>query len=274
MNDRKKGKYIGMTGTIIVHVAFIALLLLLAFTTPEPMEESGVEVMMGNVESAYGGFNPASLVDVDIIPQPPVNTTPAVANPPSEQEMITQEDEETVAINAAKAREEEARKARQAEEARAAEARRLAEEQAERERRAAAEAANNRVTGAFGRGAEMGSRGNGTGEGIQGTPTGKSATGATTGSGGYGTFDLGGRSIGEGGLPRPEYNVQEEGRVVVSITVNPAGYVISTSINRLTNTVNPTLRKSAEDAAKKARFNVVDGVNNQTGTITYYFNLR
>ena len=30
----------------------------------------------------------------------------------------------------------------------------------------------------------------------------------------------------------------------------------------------------AEDAAKKARFNAVDGVNNQTGTITYYFNLR
>ena len=72
----------------------------------------------------------------------------------------------------------------------------------------------------------------------------------------------------------PVYNVQEEGRVVVSITVNPAGHVIATSINRLTNTVNSTLRKAAEDAAKKARFNAVDGVNNQTGTITYYFNLR
>jgi TonB family protein len=92
--------------------------------------------------------------------------------------------------------------------------------------------------------------------------------------GGYGTFDLGGRSIGAGGLPRPQYNVQDEGRVVVTITVNPAGVVINTSINRLTNTVNPALRKAAEDAAKKARFNAVDGVNNQTGTITYYFNLR
>ena len=53
-----------------------------------------------------------------------------------------------------------------------------------------------------------------------------------------------------------------------------AGHVIATSINRLTNTVNSTLRKAAEDAAKKARFNAVDGVNNQTGTITYYFNLK
>ena len=75
-------------------------------------------------------------------------------------------------------------------------------------------------------------------------------------------------------MPRPVYNVQEEGRVVVSITVNPAGQVIATSINRQTNTVNAALRKAALDAAKKARFNAVEGVNNQTGTITYYFNLR
>ena len=74
--------------------------------------------------------------------------------------------------------------------------------------------------------------------------------------------------------PRPVYNVQDEGRVVVTITVNPAGHVIATSINRQTNTVNPALRKAAEDAAKKARFNAVSGLNNQTGTITYYFNLK
>jgi hypothetical protein len=34
------------------------------------------------------------------------------------------------------------------------------------------------------------------------------------------------------------------------------------------------LRKAAEDAAKKARFNAVSSLNNQTGTITYYFNLK
>ena len=72
----------------------------------------------------------------------------------------------------------------------------------------------------------------------------------------------------------PDSNVQEEGRVVVNITVNPAGQVVATSINPQTNTVNSVLRKAAEDAARKARFNTVDGVTNQTGTITYYFNLR
>ena len=75
-------------------------------------------------------------------------------------------------------------------------------------------------------------------------------------------------------MPMPVYNVQDEGRVVVTIVVNPAGQVISTTINKRTNTVNPTLRKAAEDAARKARFNNIDGTNNQSGTITYYFKLR
>ena len=91
------------------------------------------------------------------------------------------------------------------------------------------------------------------------------------GAGGYGTFDLAGRSLGAGGLPVPVYNVEDEGRVVVTIVVNPDGRVISTSINKRTNTVNTQLRRAAEDAAKKARFNEVDAVNNQSGTITYYF---
>ena len=156
----------------------------------------------------------------------------------------------------------------------AEEARKLAAAKAERERKEAEEAARKRVAGAFGKGAQMGSKGDTEGEGIQGSPTGNAPSGATSGTGGYGSFNLGGRSLGEGGLPRPVYNVQDEGRVVVTITVNPAGHVIATSINRQTNTVNPALRKAAEDAAKKARFNAVSGLNNQTGTITYYFNLK
>lgn len=120
----------------------------------------------------------------------------------------------------------------------------------------------------------MGNKGTGTsGSGLEGSPTGNAAEGKSSGVGGYGTFDLNGRSLG-GSLPMPVYNVQDEGRVVVTITVNPAGQVISTSINKRTNTVNASLRKAAEEAARKARFNSVDGVNNQTGTITYYFKLK
>ena len=252
MNRKKKGKYIGLAGALLVHVVVIALLILVGFTLPEQSEEGGVPVMMGEMPDAWGAADP-SLVEVETMP----------------------EDEETVAIKPkAEEKKKEVKKPEKSAAEKAEEARKLAAEKAERERKAAEEAARKRVAGAFGKGAQMGSKGATEGTGVQGSPTGNSSEGATAGTGGYGTFNLGGRSIGEGGLPRPVYNVQDEGKVVVTITVNPAGQVIGTSINRQTNTVNPALRKAAEDAAKKARFNTVSGLSNQTGTITYYFNLK
>lgn len=282
MNQKKEGRYVGIVGALLVHVAIIALLILVGFTLPEPSEEDGIPVMLGEVPDALGAADP-SLVKVDVMPE---EVAPPQVQETAEQEIITQETEETIAIKPkAEPKKKEVKKPEKTEAEKAEEARKLAEAKAERERKEAIakaererkeaeEAARKRVAGAFGKGAQMGSKGNTKGEGIQGSPTGNAATGATTGTGGYGTFNLGGRSIGEGGLPRPVYNVQDEGRVVVTITVNPAGQVIATSINRQTNTVNPALRKAAEDAAKKARFNAVSGLNNQTGTITYYFNLK
>ncbi|WP_303005287.1 TonB family protein [Bacteroides congonensis] len=290
MDRRKKGEYIGALGALLVHVAVIALLILVSFTVPQPDEDAGgVPVMMGNVESARG-FDDPSLVDVDVLDEDaaaPAETAPEL---PSEQDLLTQTEEETVTLKpkteepkketvnpkeVAKPK-EPVKKPEKTEAEKAAEAKRLAEEKEERERKAAEEAARKKVSGAFGKGAQMeGNKGTSAGgTGTEGSKEGNSSTGAKTGTGGYGTFDLGGRSLGTGSLPKPAYNVQEEGRVVVNITVNPAGQVISTGINPQTNTVSSALRKAAEDAAKKARFNTVDGVTNQTGTITYYFNLR
>lgn len=280
MNIKRKSEYIGALGALLVHVAVIALLILVSFAVHRPDEEAGgIPVMMGNVDMAAGNFDPSTMVDVDVLPEetPEAQPQPEVE---SEQEMITQTEEETVAIKPKtepkKETPKEVKKPEKTAAQKAAEAKKLAEEKAERERKAAAEAARKRVAGAFGKGSQMGgSKGTAaSGEGVEGSKEGNSATGAKSGVGGYGTFNLGGRSIGAGGLPRPVYNVQEEGRVVVSITVNPAGQVIATGIDRMTNTVNAALRRAALDAAKKARFNVVDGVNNQTGTITYYFNLK
>lgn len=279
MDGKKKGEYIGILGALLVHVAVIALLIWITFTVPQPEEEGGIPVMMGDVLASAGHSDP-SLVDVDVMPQEEIPQAEPVAEPePVEQEMITQTEEESVAIPPKTEPKKETPKPKKPEKTdaeKAAEAKKLAEEKAERERKAAAEAARKRVAGAFGKGAKMDdSKGDSSqGKGTEGSKDGNSSSGAKTGVGGYGTFDLSGRSIGEGGLPRPVYNVQEEGRVVVSITVNPAGQVIATSIHRQTNTVNAALRKAAEDAAKKARFNAVEGVTNQTGTITYYFNLK
>ena len=271
LDQKKKGKYIGMAGALLVHMALIAFLILMVFALPEPSEEEGVPVMLGELPDALGTADP-SLVRVDVLPQEPAAQEPDV----TEQDIITQETEETVVLKpkAGSKKTKDVKKPDRTKVEKAEATRKQAEAKAQQERREAEETARKRVIGAFGKGVRMESKGETEGEGIQGSPTGNASAGATSGMGGYGTFSLGGRSIGEGGLPRPIYSVQDEGRVVVTITVNPAGYVIATDINRQTNTVNPVLRKAAEDAAKKARFNEVGGLNNQTGTITYYFKLR
>lgn len=290
----KKNKITGLVGTIVLHAIILALLFLIAISKPKAQEEGGVPVMLGNMEVAQGNADPYTLTDVDILDEPQLPTEMSVPEPvpqvPSEADMITQEDEPTIAVpkketpkpevKTEKVKKETPKKEpvmpkEKTEAEKRAEAERLAAEKKAAEERAAAEAAAKRIAGAFGKGTQMGNKGTGTtGQGIQGSPTGNAAEGKSSGVGGYGTFDLNGRSLGPGGLPMPVYNVQEEGRVVVTITVNPAGQVIQTSINKRTNTANAALRKAAEDAARKARFNVVDGVNNQSGTITYYFKLK
>jgi len=276
---KKEGRYIGLIGTVTVHVLILLLLVLVSFALPQAQEEGGMPVLLGDVPDAYGFADP-SLVDVDVLAESVETADPEPISEDNEN-LIVQEEEETVAVSPKTSEKPkvqttkpvEKKKVPTEEEIREANAK-AAAEKAEAERKAVESAARNRVSGAFGRGTQMGSKGNTQGEGIQGSPEGNSDTGATSGVGGYGSFSLSGRSLGPGGLPRPSYNVSEEGRVVVTITVNPAGQVISTSISPQTNTVNSTLRRAAEEAAKKARFNSVDGNTNQTGTITYEFKLK
>lgn len=281
----------------MLHVLLVLLLLCYTLLPPEKAEEGGVPVMLGNMELAKGEADPYRLTDVEVLPQPEPEVPEPVVPEPSpqpEQPLMTQKEEPSLVVKQEKPKQEKPRqekpkqekpkekqpaekpkeKPKEPQPAEKPKEKTEAEKKAEAER-AAAQAAASKIAGAFGKGSQMGSSGSAAaGTGIQGSPQGNSNTGKTSGVGGYGTFDLNGRSLGPGGLPVPVYNVQDEGRVVVTIVVNPAGQVISTSINKRTNTVNPALRKAAEEAARKARFNTVTGVDNQSGTITYYFKLK
>ena len=275
----------GLVGTTIVHIVILLVLLFVFVHRPEAQAEGGVPVMMGNVDVASGDAAPMMLTPVDVME---TATPPAATMSSSEPEvdnLITQEEEKTVEMVAAKKVKNKTKikvkediklteHSKQPMVEKKTEVDKAAEENKAMMEKAAATASQS-VAGAFSKGTKMGSRGTSEhGEGVEGSPTGNSNAGKSTGIGGYGTFDLNGRSIGAGGLPVPTYNVQDEGRVVVTITVNPAGQVIGTAINKRTNTVNARLREAAINAAKKARFNSIDGVNNQMGTITYYFKLK
>ena len=98
--------------------------------------------------------------------------------------------------------------------------------------------------------------------------------GENEGVGGIGTWDLKGRSLSTGHLPRPAYTNQEEGQIVINITVDPDGNIIFAEIGKGTDIGNASMRKSAIDAAKKAKFNKISSANNQSGTITYKYVLK
>lgn len=274
----KNSRIQGIVGTVIVHLVILLILLFVFIHGTEVQEEGGVPVMLGNTELSQGDSDPYTLTEVDILNEPQMESVPEQTSDveASEQEMITQDVEETVAVTPQK-KKDTAKKTEKEQPKKTAPEKTREQIEAEKKaaaEKAAAEAAAKKIAGAFGKGTTMGSKGSGTtGKGIEGSPTGNGNVGKSTGVGGVGSWDLNGRSL-NGSLPVPVYNVQDEGRVVVTITVNPAGKVISTSINKRTNTVNAALRRAAEEAARKATFNTISGVNNQTGTITYYFKLR
>ena len=79
-----------------------------------------------------------------------------------------------------------------------------------------------------------------------------------------------------GNIPRPVYNVQERGIVVVDIVVDNYGNVVrATPGGEGTNVLDKNLYAAARNAAMDTHFNMsADAPAMQEGTITYYFNLK
>ncbi len=233
------------------------------------------------------------------------------------QDLMTQEEEEApevtvqknLAEEAERKRKQELERQRQAEEIQRqaelekqrideervkAEQERLRQEELERQRIAEEErkkqeaqqkqrdAINNRMQRSFGGAADSGATGSEgvrTGEGNQGVKTGSvdSQDRTMINSTGNGiSYSLEGRSV-VGALKRPQYPGQESGKVVVSITVNKEGRVVSAVPGaRGTTTSDSQLWEAAKKAAETARFNKVDdpaAAITQKGTISYIFKL-
>ena len=272
-----KDDFSALAGTIVIHLILLFILYFTVIRTLVASEDSGILVNFGDIALASGLYEPQySTTPPQRAVPPQTAPRPSVA---AEQKIITQDREKSVSIPEKKETKKEPvvdENAKRIQE----EAERRRNEEAERKRREdeqrkQEEAISNRVSNAFGLGSSPEtSQGDATsGTGNQGSPFGNSDTGANEGTGGFGTFNLNGRSIGRGGLPRPLYNIQEEGRIVINITVDPNGNVILADIGRGTNIDNSSLRKSAIDAAKRAKFNKIQGSNNQSGTITYIYKL-
>ncbi len=327
----------GIIGTIVFHIVVLLMLIFMGFFTPLPLPgEEGILVNFGDSEQGLGDIEPApqrtrpeppppaqSERTVPPTPPPqPVTPPPAAPQQPAKEEAMTQDYEQTAAIDAAeKKRQEEARQ-RQLEEQRRQQAeaererQRIAEverqrqaelerqQQAELERQRQAELErqkreeeqrriaeiNSRAQGAFG-GSTDGPGGQGTGSnpnqgvtfpgGNQGVPTGDPNAGTYgpggSGSGNQGTgvsFDLSGRSARS--LPKPVYPGDDEGVVIVKVTVDKNGNVTAAEPGaRGTTIMDQRFWNEARQAALKAKFNVDNNAPAfQQGTISYRFRLN
>lgn len=302
MDERPSDKSLGVFGTIVFHLLLLLALIFISISSVDPGDE-GILVALGDSPTGQGQFTPSSSAPAAQTSTPPASQpastpppTPS-ASTPARQQVLTQNTEEAPAISAQeKARQEEQKRIaeqerqRQAEieRQRKAEQERQRQEELERQREAELErqkreqqaaAARNAVSGAFSNsGSNSQSAGDTGGSGTQGALTGDpnatNRTGTGLGSSGSG-FSLQGRNL-IGSLPKPVYNVQESGRVVVRIVVDREGRVTHAE-HRLqgSTTTSSALINAAIDAARKARFNSdPNATSSQEGTITYVFDLN
>jgi colicin import membrane protein len=287
----ERGK--GVVVSILFHIVVILLLLFAGFTASPPVEEEGLLVNFGDSDFGEGLFepSPAMLQESDPLPQ----TVIPVTTQTQEKAIETQEfDEEAPVVKKVVKPDPEAEK-KKLEEIEA-EKKRLADLETERKRVEAEEREKKRIEDEKRRTQEIAdktrdalnaarntgttSTGEGvtTGSGNQGVITGSvdsRVRGQGSGTGNEGTsFNLAGRKALS--LPEPKYDYQVEGTVVVEVTVDRNGTVVSAREGVAGSTIlAPDLLRVAKEAALKTKFDVKpDAAIVQKGTITYIFKLR
>lgn len=274
MNE-KKDNAVAMASSVIIHGAIILFLALSILKTNIPeILDGGILVNFGTVDAASGEFEPLYTGNLSSEPTAPPDLAPETPSKASEKEVVTQDMEESVAIPEKK----KADKSKVKEESRVKQLESEQQRKADEEKKKG-KAISDKVAGAFGGMGNTASNSEGTaasGIGNQGSPFGNSDTGPYEGVGGFGgtQLKLNGRVVRGGSLPRPAYTIQEEGSIVVDILVNPNGDVISATVGKGTNIDNASMRKSALEAARRAKFNNIKSVNNQSGTITYRYSFK
>lgn len=276
MTKQTQAHIIAFVGTVISLCLIFLLLWWLQIRVPLQTEDEGIVVAFGEAED--GGGLP-DVRPLDEITQTEQIPAPASPSRPSNNDLLVQEDEESLVLakqteDEAKRRaeEEELIRKRKEDEARA-EAERIAKEKVLAEQRAKEQEAvdkANALMANFGQaGLEDGSNAENASSAntatIKGNPVGK-GMGVTNGT----RWSLYGRDVKR--LPKPSSDFAQAGVVVVKITVDVAGNVTNASIGDGTTISDRSTQQLALQAARQAKF--TEGDTPQMGKITYTFKLN
>ena len=275
MSKQSQSHIIASVGTIISLCLIFLLLWWLQVQAPVQTEDEGIVVAFGDADE--GGGMP-DVRPLDAITQVEQIPAPAAPARPSNNDLIVQEDEESLALAKQteeakrRAEEEELIRKRQEEEARS-EAERIAKEQALAEQRAKEQEAidkANQLAALFGQagtaeGANADNASANNTSGTKGNPVGK-GMGVTNGN----QWSLYGRDVKR--MPKPSSNFAQAGIVVVNIMVDAAGNVTNATVGDGTTISDRGTQQLALQAARQAKF--TEGDTPQIGKITYTFKLN
>jgi outer membrane biosynthesis protein TonB len=264
----------------------------------DPPLEYGIAVNFGTSNVGSGNIQPTEPLksaspietvketkqeEVQKVVEPSEASTPASAS----EDVATQDNEESIRINKQKeaqrkidearkrAKEAETKKILEAErvekQRKAAVAKKQAEEKAKKDKLDAMMGGLNNsdgnASGGEGNDDQAGDKGN-----LNGDPNASGYYG-NGGGGSGGNYRLGNRKAVS--KPKPTYDCNEQGRVVVNISVDKNGRVISAEagIKGTTNSA-PCLLTRAKEAALKTKFNADNKApSKQVGSIIYNFSL-
>ena len=251
----------GIIGTLLFHGAVLVLLIFLGFTTEYPLPaEEGIMINFGNTDEGSGPIEPENNAETDN-QELVSNSNPSEASS-SEDAQLTQDFEDAPEV----IKTPEKKPEKTAEEI---ERERIEKERQELEREMSDADFNNSNNNN-----NSSSEGDGNKTGNQGDPNGNPNThGNGQGSKGI-SYSLGGRKASS--LPKPINSTNEGGVVVVEITVDPNGNVLTATPGMAgSSTNNKALLQAAKKAALKTKFTKKSNAPaKQIGVITYRFVLR
>lgn len=225
--DRRKG----IITSVVVHLILLLIFLFFGLSYMEPKPEDGIVINFGN--SATGIGNEADGAPVKSEPQQQAEPTPQPTSTPEPTPTEAVEQTATQDVVDAPSIEEKKPEAKKEPKEVKEEPKKPTPEELERQRKEREQAEKRRqLEERFGKvsDAKAGGEGEAGGEGDQGSPDGDknspNRSGGSTGgggAGGSGNYLLGNRQALN--KPRPEYQCDDQGRVVVKIYVDRNGQV-------------------------------------------------
>lgn len=258
-DNNRAGKRAGILAAVCYLVILLGISLLVSFNIESEPHSEGILIDFGSDADGYG--------DENVMLSQEEMTAEALTNPAGE-EYLTQDHEEASAIVSSPDQSNPKKRTTENTENRNNNVSKSPTQTKEVNRKALfpGRSTNSTATSQGSTESTTGNRGNESGGDG-------SSTGTGTGDEGI-SFSLAGRRP-VGSFPRPSYESNAQGRVVIEITVDAQGKVQTAAFRPTGSTTqDEKLREAAMRAARQAKFTPSEANAVQTGTITYIFRLQ